>query len=56
MKSKISNSKLWQDNLITALGFSAKNNYCAIATKLDHNVRIYAVSNLNNVDSWEFLQ
>ena len=56
MKSKISNSKLWQDNLITALGFSVKNNYCAVATKLDHIVRIYAVNNLNSVDSWLLLQ
>lgn len=56
MKSNISNSKLWQDNYITALSFSAKNNYCAVATKLDHIVRIYAVNNLTNVDSWTFLQ
>ena len=56
MKSKISNTKLWQDNYITALAFSTNSRYCALATKLDHVVRIYAVSNFNNVDSWEFIQ
>jgi hypothetical protein len=56
MKSNTKNSKLWQENYITALAFSIKNDFCAVATKLDHVVRIYEVKNLNDVDSWNFVQ
>ncbi len=52
----MSNSKYLQENNVTALAFSKKNQYCAIATKNNHLVNVYKVNTFNNIDSWEILQ
>jgi WD40 repeat protein len=53
---KISNSKLLQERGVSSLSFSQKGDYCALATKKDHTIRIFRVANLSNVDSWQELQ
>lgn len=56
MKADQSNSLLWQTNCISALAFSHDVNYCAVATKQDHLVRLYRVTSLTQVDTWVQLQ
>lgn len=56
MKAEISNSRVWQTKCISALAFSLDAAYCALATKEDHTVRLYRVTNLTQVDTWTLLQ
>jgi actin related protein 2/3 complex, subunit 1A/1B len=56
MKESQSNMLYLQENRISALSFSHKADYCAIATKKDHMVHIYRVNKLNEVNSWTLLQ
>jgi len=41
---------------VSAVAFSKKADYCAVATKKDHIARIYKVKNLTNINSWVLLQ
>jgi len=56
MKEQVSNARHFQQNYVTALGFSRQADYCVVATKKDHIARIYKVNNLTNINSWTFLQ
>lgn len=56
MKDSPSNSLFFQQNHISAMGFSPKADYCAIATKKDHTVNIFRVVKANDINSWELLQ
>ena len=38
------------------MGFSARAEFCAIATKKNHIVNIFRVVKDNDVNSWELLQ
>ena len=51
-----SNSKILQDNHITGLSFSPRHDYCAIATKVDHTVRVFRANPMNNIDGWQLAQ
>ena len=52
----MSNSLYLQENHISAMDFSDKADYCAIATKKGHKVNIYKVNRLKDINSWELLQ
>lgn len=52
----MSHTKYLQENKVTALAFSVNSDFCAIATKENHKIRVFKVKTLNNIDSWENLQ
>jgi len=56
MQASPSNSHILQTHRVSALAFSPRRDYCAIATKIDHTLRIFRVTTLNNIDSWKPLQ
>ncbi len=56
MKEAVSNARFLQDNRVSVIGFSHKADYCAIATKKDHNVHVYKIGDLKNINSWTLLQ
>lgn len=52
----ISNSRLLQLNNVSALAFSLKGDYCVVATKKDQTARLFRVTTLANLDSWQLIQ
>lgn len=42
--------------MITAMGFSRSDEFCAIATKKEMKLFIFRVKEINNIDSWELVQ
>jgi hypothetical protein len=56
MKDSPPNSYFLQENHISAMGFSHRADFCAIATKKDHTVNIFRVVKANDINSWELLQ
>ena len=56
MKNSSSHSRTLQTNCISALAFSPRHDYCAIATKSDHIVRVFKVTQLSSIDSWQLVQ
>lgn len=56
MKGTVTNVQLLRENYISTMSFSHKTDYCAIATKKDHTLRVFKVQDIKNINSWTLLQ
>ena len=56
MKLSKSTSLFIQENLLTAMAFSHSGEFCCLATKKDVKVLVFRVKQIEDIDSWEFLQ